>query len=106
MELPQDARYGPAQPGLDEFVLERYIAFTQKNKTGRSFRVWHPPWSQVRVNVQVEDATLLAETAPWFRDARQVAGHYTPGVEDVWIGRPRRLAPEMTDFVEPCFERR
>lgn len=34
------------------------------------------------------DESLLALTGPWRDRARQVAGHYSPGVRDVWIGGP------------------
>ena len=81
----------PCLPGsLDEFLLERYTAFTRRGPTERLFRVWHAPWPQVSLEVSIEDESLVASTGPWFRQARLIGGHYSPGLAEVWMGRPRR----------------
>ena len=75
---------------LTEFLLERYTAFTQHRKQKRFFRVWHSPWPQASAEYQIVDASLIANTGQWWRSARLVGGHYSPGA-DVWMGRPHRI---------------
>ncbi len=75
----------PASP--DEFLLERYTAFTSRGSTRRCFRIWHPPWWQVRVPVSIVDDTLLTGSWRWFREASRVGANYSPGFPDVWMGR-------------------
>jgi len=78
---------------LDEFLLERYTAFTCRGCRRRFFRVWHEPWPQSPATVVVEAGTLLRRTGLWFREARVITAHYSPGVEDVWMGPPEALRP-------------
>lgn len=86
-----DARFCPCEGGgLDEFLLERYVALTRRGRTHRYFRVWHPAWPQVPANVTVLHDSLLASTGPWFREARRAGANYSPGFPEVWMGRPRR----------------
>jgi len=95
-EAPIDpaATFAPCEAGgLDEFLLERYVAFTKRGATERLFRVWHQPWPQVPIDVTMLDESLLASTGPWFRHARRIGAHYSPGFETVWMGRPRRRTP-------------
>jgi uncharacterized protein YqjF (DUF2071 family) len=93
--LARTAAREPAPPGsLSEFLIERYTAFTSRGTQRRFFRVWHPPWLQTAIPVQVHDDSLLRSSFPWFSSARLVAAHYTPGVEQVWMGRPNRLSKE------------
>ena len=77
--------------GLEEFLLERYTAFTRGCGFKRYFRVWHEPWKQVGIEVDVQDNSLLSR-APggmgWAEDARLTGAHYTPGAKGVWMGRP------------------
>lgn len=85
--------FAAAQPDtLDEFLLERYTAFTQRGRTRRHFDIWHEPWPQVRVDeIELIDDGLTYHTGPW-RDASEVvAAHYSPGVRNVWMGRPHRM---------------
>lgn len=72
---------------LDEFMLERYTAFTARDSTRRFFRIWHPSWPQMTVPVTVDEDTLLTETWPWFEEARLIGANYSPGFHDVWMGR-------------------
>ena len=76
---------------IDEFLMERYSAFTQKGTKVRCFRVWHDPWLQTGIEVTIADHSLLSETCCWFEHARLIGANYSPGVRDVWIGPPRRL---------------
>jgi uncharacterized protein YqjF (DUF2071 family) len=88
------APFGPcATGGLDEFLLERYTAFTRRRGVEHLFRVWHDPWPQVPVDLAVEDDSLVASTGPWFRAARRIGANYSPGFSKVWMGRPRRCTP-------------
>lgn len=85
---PGDAG-APAEPGsLEEFLLERYTAFTWRRSIRRRFRVWHEPWALTPIEATIEEAGLLAASGPWHAGSRIVAAHASPGVKDVWIGRP------------------
>ena len=75
----------------DEFLLERYTAYTSHGFSRRFFRVWHPPWQQALAPVSAVEDTLLARTWPWFKDARLVGANYSPGFRDVWMGRAFRV---------------
>ena len=76
---------------LDEWLMERYTAFTRCRGVSRFFRVWHPPWSQVAANVALGDTSLLRANWPWMADARLVGASFSPGFDKVWMGRPHRL---------------
>ena len=91
-EIRRDAPFHVCAPGsLDEFLLERYAAFTCRAAVRRQFRIWHPPWPQARVDVKVHESSLLSRTFEWFRDARPAGSHYSPGLRDVWMGWPHRI---------------
>jgi uncharacterized protein YqjF (DUF2071 family) len=74
---------------LTEFLLERYTAFTEYRRRRRFFRIWHPPWLQLPVDLTVPADDLMAATGNWWLDARRVGATYSPGVS-VWMGRPHR----------------
>jgi uncharacterized protein YqjF (DUF2071 family) len=76
---------------LTEFILERYTAFTRHGKRRRLFRVWHEPWRQTPINLEVTDDDLLARTGAWWKTAECIGANYSPGVE-VWMGRPHRVS--------------
>lgn len=69
---------------LDEFLMERYTAFTD----GRLFHVWHAPWRRAAADVELLDVSLVASTGDWFERAAFAGAHLSPGFEDVWMGRP------------------
>ena len=75
----------------DEFLMERYTAFTARNDQRRFFRVWHEPWPQVPVHARVIDKSLLTATWPWFAQARLMGANYSPGVRDVQMGWPHHI---------------
>lgn len=86
--------FAPAERDtLDEFLLERYSAFTQRGRTRRRFDIHHKPWPMRRVEDQLDliDDRLTSRTGPWRDSANVVAAHYSPGVKNVWMGRPHRL---------------
>ncbi len=79
-------------PGsLTEWLMERYSAFTKFGKKRRFFRVWHQPWLQVAADVCVTDKSLLDANWPFFGEARLAGANFSPGVTDVWMGRPHGL---------------
>lgn len=81
--------FAPCPGGsLDEFLLERYTAFTAQGAKRRLFRIWHPTWDQQRIEFSTTDAALLIERWPWFERAHLIGSNYSPGAEDVWMGRP------------------
>src|SRR5581483_8239932 len=82
-----------APESLDDFLVERYLAFTSRRGRHRFFRVWHPPWPIARVSAEVLDDGLVAGIWRWFKRAKLVAAHFSPGVWDVWMGRPQRIVP-------------
>jgi hypothetical protein len=76
---------------LDEFLLERYTAFTAHKNKRRLFRIWHQPWNQQPIRVSVSDNRLLSGVWPWFSAATPAGANYSPGARDVWMGRPHRI---------------
>jgi uncharacterized protein len=53
-QLPSEKIFTPCEKSsLDEFLLERYTAFTAHGSTRRFFRIWHPPWSQIPATVSI-----------------------------------------------------
>jgi uncharacterized protein YqjF (DUF2071 family) len=75
----------------DEFLLERYTAYTVRESAHRLFRIWHEPWLQARVDVTVRDDELIRREWPWFANARMIGANYSPGAPGVWMGRPHQL---------------
>lgn len=84
--------FHPSEAGsLTEFLLERYTAFTLHRRRCRLFRVWHEPWEQIPIEVDVLANDLLASTGAWWKSADLIGANYSPGVE-VWMGRPHRIS--------------
>ncbi len=91
------ATFRPCDPGsLDEFLLERYTAFNgpppPNPGTRRFFRIWHPPWPQIPVEMLSLETGLLEKVWPWFANARLVGAHFSPSLHDVWMGRPHAVS--------------
>ncbi|MCB1237861.1 MAG: DUF2071 domain-containing protein [Verrucomicrobiae bacterium] len=94
--IPAGSVAGPCRAGtLDEFLLERYTAFTVRGRRRGFFRVWHEPWDQVSLPIELIDRQLL-EKAPggksWAAEAEFVGANFAPGSVDVWMGRPAAAA--------------
>lgn len=90
--MPAPATLAPCEPGsLDEWLMERYIAYNSAGGRRRFFRVWHPPWEQVRCEAVTEDQTLLTQRWPWFSEAKLVGANACPGLDEVWLGRPHGI---------------
>jgi uncharacterized protein YqjF (DUF2071 family) len=84
--------FDPSETGSQtEFLLERYTAFTCQRRRRRFFRVWHEPWQQTPIEIEVTADDLLVSTGNWWRSGEYVGANYSPGV-DVWMGRPHRIA--------------
>lgn len=77
---------------IDEFLLERYVAFTSWRGVGRYFQIWHEPWPMMRLQVGIANDSLLRNAGDWFRGATLVGGNYSPGVRGIWMGAPHRTA--------------
>jgi uncharacterized protein YqjF (DUF2071 family) len=90
-EVSESAFVPSALGSLDEFMLERYTAFTQRGKRRRLFRIWHDPWPQAPAEYEILDTSLVASTGDWWETAQPVSANYSPGA-DVWMGRPHRIA--------------
>ena len=77
-----------SEKGSDaEFLLERYAAFTLRGGILRRFRIAHRPWRQARATVSIGRTDLLGLALP-----PPCTAHYSPGVLDVGIGAPERMA--------------
>jgi uncharacterized protein YqjF (DUF2071 family) len=88
--------FGLCEAGsLDEFLLERYTAFTQTGLTKRFFRIWHEPWQKVSAKTYIARNDLLRANWNWWKEARCVGTSYSPGVE-VWMGWPHRIERLVT----------
>jgi hypothetical protein len=74
---------------LDEFLVERYTAFTTFLGIKRCFHVWHPSWQCVPLDARVADTSLLRCTGAWADHAKLIGAHFAKGFNEVWMGRPR-----------------
>lgn len=91
------APFKPCAAGSrDEWLMERYTAFTERLGGQRMFRVWHEPWEQTPIDVTIDDTSLLETTGPWFNEAKLVGANYSPGTLDIWIGRPQCINGKFT----------
>lgn len=90
-ETVRGAPFTPCERNsLDEWLMERYAAFNSARGRKRFFRVWHPPWPQCKAEVKLDDLNLLRENWDCFNDAQLVGANFSPGVKEVWMGRPHR----------------
>jgi uncharacterized protein YqjF (DUF2071 family) len=84
--------FAPCVAGsLDEWLMERYTAFNSLGGRRRFFRVWHEPWPQVPVQVEVSDRSLLTCNWPFLGTAKIMGANHSPGVHGVWMGWPHRV---------------
>lgn len=88
--MDPEAKFEPCTGGSrDEWLMERYTAFTRVAGIKRRFRIWHPPWRQVSARVDLFDDGLLRANWPWLAEGKVVGANYSAGFENVWMGRPR-----------------
>lgn len=94
--------FAPCPAGsLDEWLMERYTAFTHRRGISRFFRVWHPPWRQINVEIELDDDSLLRPNWPWLADGSILGANYSPGYRDVWMGRPQSMKPHTQAAIYP-----
>ena len=73
---------------VTEFLMERYTAFTDWRGWKRLFRIWHRPWQQCAVDVDIAENTLMPLAGTWAHAAKYIGANYSPGAPAVWMGRP------------------
>lgn len=79
--------FNPCGEGsLEEFLMERYTAFTRHGSRSRFFRIWHAPWPQCSIDLKILNDSLLTRMWPWFNKARMIGANFSSGVRDVWMG--------------------
>lgn len=78
---------------IEQFLLERYSAFTHHRGIIRRFDVEHTPWTFSPATVSAFMPDLLTHTLPWIDACRIVSAQFSTGVRDVKIGRPQIIAP-------------
>jgi uncharacterized protein YqjF (DUF2071 family) len=90
--LQGPAPFRACHPGsLDEFLMERYTAFTKRGAMARFFRVWHSPWPQAPARLLQLDDSLLRGAGSALHSARLIGANYSPGVQNVWMGWPHEI---------------
>ena len=96
--LPLRPHFAPAdRNSVAEFAMERYTAFALRGGKEVIFRVWHQPWPQCAVEVEVQDHGLLQQSGDWYRRASFVGASYTIGCNEVWMGQVRALAAKRSE---------
>lgn len=86
-----------ARPGgTEDFLLERYTAYTCRDGVRRRFQVAHEPWRFHAVDWVRIDLTMLERAFPWFNAAQLHSVHRSPGVCNVRMSRPAKLQPTAT----------
>jgi len=96
--------FTPAAPGsIDHFLLERYTAFTRLRGKPSCFHIRHAPWPIRRVGAAIDnDALLRAATGDWIDHTRTTLAHQSPGVFNVEVSRPFRIAPIHHPTLRPA----
>lgn len=76
----------------DEFLQERYLAYTAAGLCPLAFRVWHEPWRcrSLTLGTLTMAGFLESLKQPWTTSLRFAGAAWSGGVRDVWMGRPRR----------------
>lgn len=77
---------------LDEFLVERHVAYANEGGTLRSFHVEHEPWSIADLDWVRVKHDLVVHDFPWFAEGTCVGGHRSPGFESVFMSRPKKHA--------------
>ncbi len=90
--VPEETETIAARDSLDEFLQERYVAYTAAGLRPLAFRVWHEPWRCRRLALRsfTMDAFLQHLGQPWTASAEFVGASHAADVTGVWMGRPHR----------------
>lgn len=75
-----------APESLQEFLVERYQAFTYRQGHAARFPVWHKPWKIAPLNVTLENDALLETSGNWFKAATLHSAHWSAGSGETWMG--------------------
>jgi uncharacterized protein YqjF (DUF2071 family) len=91
-KLRHPASFRPCTEGSpEEWLMERYTAFNNAGGRKKFFRVWHPPWPNCSVEATIEEDSLLTRIWPWFSKMNLAGANFSPGLADVWMGRPHSV---------------
>jgi uncharacterized protein YqjF (DUF2071 family) len=93
----------PKTGSAEAFLLERWVAYTERDGLHRSFAVRHPSWTVGAFQLARTNTALIEQTFPWFARAEFVGGHLANGSEGVFMGPPTLLGATARD---PAFEMR
>jgi uncharacterized protein YqjF (DUF2071 family) len=87
---PPEGPVAACEPGTtDHFLMERYVAYTERKGRRRCFHVHHAPWRRAAIDPDLRDVSLPAATGPWFAKARYEGAVWSPGFDRVRMGRPQ-----------------
>jgi uncharacterized protein YqjF (DUF2071 family) len=81
-----------APRSVEQFLMERYIAFTEHRGRRRLFRVDHAPWLQAGVSLDVEEDSLPDVDRAMVRERPPRGGPLLARLRDRLDGSPGRLA--------------
>jgi uncharacterized protein YqjF (DUF2071 family) len=88
-----------ASGSLDEFLVERYVAYTYRAGTTRSFCVRHRPWRLENFDWFRVQLDLLEKTFPWFCHGHCIGAQRSNGFKDVFMSRPKKES-EASRFLQ------
>jgi hypothetical protein len=92
--MDSPGHFHPCQsPSVTDWLMERYTAFNAATGCKKFFRVWHPPWPQCEAEITLKDISLLTQPWPFFADTKLIGANYSPGFDEVWMGRPHTVRP-------------
>lgn len=81
---------------LEEFLCERYTAFTSRGRSKKRFRIVHEPWEVAPLEIEDLEDELPARDLPFWEETEFVGGLYSPGAFGVRISKPGRVFRELT----------
>lgn len=74
------------QGSLQEFLVQRYLAFIRRQGHAAWFPVWHKPWKIAPLKVELENDALLETSGNWFITATLHCAHWSAGSGETWMG--------------------
>jgi uncharacterized protein len=73
---------------IEDFLLERYTAYTHRAGATGWFDVEHAPWEFHEADWIRCDTELIEDAFPWFGAGKMIGAHLSPGVRNVRMGWP------------------